>query len=156
MSSKPSKDHSLQPHQIAVVQSRAVRNMTHLRERTLREHDITSPEWFVLSNVNESGRKEGLRVGDIARALDVQSTYITGTLRQLTSKKLVELTVDEEDRRARFVTLTKAGQALIKIIDVELTKSLSAIVPISDKAWQNYVEVLTRFAEINDKLQPSS
>jgi len=125
--------------------------MIHMREKVLRSHDIASPEWFVLSNINESGRKEGLRVGDIARALDVQSTYITGTLRQLTAKKLVQLTIDQNDRRARFVTLTQAGQSLVRAVDTELAKSLAEVVPSSDKMWQSYIEVLKRFAEISDK-----
>jgi MarR family transcriptional regulator for hemolysin len=137
----------MQPHEISVVQSCATRNIVHMREKTLKGYGLTSPEWFVLGYINAQAAPDGVRVGEIAQALNVQSTYVTGTLRPLIAKGLVNVAVHPVDRRARCITVSKQGSVLIQAIDTELGEGINKLLgTISDTTWRHYLEVLKLLA----------
>lgn len=138
----------LPPYQIAILHTRAARNITAFREKILREHNLTSPEWFVLGYVAAQTKHGGTKVGDIAAVLDVQSTYITGLLRKLETKELVRHQSSNQDRRVRIVTPTKKGTTIAGTVETQLSKQGTAWLHSASKtAVENYLTVLQIFAQ---------
>lgn len=137
----------IHPFRVSIAHSRAARNIYEFRERVLHNFDITSPEWLVLGYVS-SQKRQGARVGDIAETLDVQSTYVTGILRKLESKKLVRARIAARDRRARIITTTKKGTTMVDSIEAALIKQADAwLAKASPAAIQHYFSVLEILAE---------
>jgi len=134
-------------HRVGIIQSRAARNILEFREGILKGYGLTSSEWFVLGYVRSQTRKGGIRVGDIATTLDVQSTYVTGILRKLEAKELVKWVTDKTDRRARIITTTKKGTAVCTAVETELLKQDDAwLGQVSDAAMRGYLSVLETLA----------
>ncbi len=137
-------------YRIGIIQSRAARNISELREAVLKGYGLTSPEWFVLGYVQSQTSKGGIRVGDIATMLDVQSTYITGILRRLEDKDLVRWVTDREDRRARIITVTKKGEAVASAAVEDLTKQDEALFgKATDANIRGYLHVLELLARMD-------
>lgn len=131
------------PFQVGITMSRAVRNILEFRDGILKSHNLSSPEWFVLGYINAKTNQGGTRVGDVAAALDVQSTYVTGMLRKLEAKSLVDTRTDQYDRRARMVTATQKGADIANTVDAEFVKQGTAWFGNAPAdSVQQYLEVL--------------
>jgi DNA-binding MarR family transcriptional regulator len=70
---------------------------------------ITGPQRFVLRLV---GRFPGITAGQLAGALGVHPSTVTGILQRLTKRRLLARRADPRDRRRSFLALTEAGRAL--------------------------------------------
>lgn len=105
--------------------SRAFRNIATIRDQVLAEYELSSAEWFVIEIVSRYP-EDGIQVGDIARTINVQTTYIAMLLRQLQEKKLVNVTLSTQDRRVHLVTLTDSGVEKLNQTEQSLSKAFSA------------------------------
>jgi MarR family 2-MHQ and catechol resistance regulon transcriptional repressor len=74
------------------------------------EHDLTLPEFGILEVLHHKGR---LLLGEIQRKILVSSGGITYLVDRLEARGLVQRVRHDEDRRARWVSLTPDGEALI-------------------------------------------
>ncbi|HTE21926.1 MAG TPA: MarR family transcriptional regulator [Candidatus Limnocylindria bacterium] len=136
-------------YKIGIIQSRAARNILEFREGILKGYGLSASEWYVLGYVRSQTRKGGVRVGDIATMLDVQSTYITGILRRLEAKELVRWVTDKTDRRARIITTTKKGTAVCTAVETELLKQDETwLGKTSDAAMRGYLSVMETLAHM--------
>lgn len=132
---------------LAITQNKALRNLQQLQDRLLSGSSLRQAEWMVLAYA--ARQKPGCRVGDIAAALEVQSTYITGILRRLETKKLIKVGADSKDRRARRVSATKKGDEVIHEID-----------QTSREIWDKIAEgcqdkpeaLMTQYSKVLDKI----
>ena len=106
------------------IHNRAMRNINTLRDQTLAPFGVSAAEWFVLDIVYAT-REVGIRVGDIARAMDVQTTYIALVLRHLQAKKLVKTTPDKHDRRVHRVELTNNGKDVLHKSEIALVEAFA-------------------------------
>lgn len=137
------------PHQISIAQTKAARTIQEFREALLNEHGLTSPEWFVLGYAAANTKSGGIKVGVIARELGVQSTYVTGILRKLEDKKLIQLETDKQDHRARNISTTKHGQSVFKAVEKDFNKKSFALFgDASDTAIRNYFQVLETISTV--------
>lgn len=129
-----------------VRHNRAARNVAAIRDEVLAGFQLTSSEWFVLDIVY-AARKDGISVGAVAKHMDVQTTYIALVLRHLQTKRLATTTASDQDRRVRFVTLTKDGESLLKRSSSALEDSFAAVTKaarVKDLAgYDNVVETLS-------------
>lgn len=135
---------NITPHQLAVAHSRAARNILEFRDTILDQYNLSSPEWFVLGYA----ATQPSSVGDIANALDVQSTYVTGLLRKLEAKGLIALEEGKQDRRVRLIHTTRKGSATFRTIEKELGKRIDIwLNKLPDTALKNYTVVLDTLAK---------
>lgn len=142
------------PHRISILHSRAARNIMEFREGIVREYGLSSPEWLVLGFVASNTATGGVKVGDIASELDVQSTYVTGTLRKLESKDLIKLQPGPADRRVRMITVTKKGAAVFEALEAEFVKQIdSALGDAGETAVRNYLDVLQIISAAHHKAE---
>jgi DNA-binding MarR family transcriptional regulator len=70
---------------------------------------VTGPQRLIVKLV---GRFPGMTAGQLAEALQVHPSTMTGLLARLEAKKLIERRRDSRDRRRSFLGLTAAGAAL--------------------------------------------
>jgi MarR family transcriptional regulator, organic hydroperoxide resistance regulator len=70
---------------------------------------ITGPQRFALRLI---GRFPGITPGQLAEAVDVHPSTMSGILKRLERKKLVARRTDPHDARRWFLALTDAGRAL--------------------------------------------
>ena len=76
--------------------------------------DTTLPRFDILAMLERA--PEGLRMGELSRALLVSNGNVTAIVRQLQEQGLVASRTDPDDGRSAIVSLTKAGQARFEVL----------------------------------------
>lgn len=76
-----------------------------------RTHGITGRDYELLHHLAEA--TGGCRVSQLAQAIDDTSSCITHRVNRLSTAGFVGKQPDPEDQRARLVTLTRRGRALV-------------------------------------------
>lgn len=77
--------------------------------RALDEHGVTTQQWAILGALADPRSQGGISVGDLAGLLMVSRQNLTGVLSRLELRGLITRTVDERDKRSRFICLTDQG-----------------------------------------------
>lgn len=99
---------------------RAARALARRYDEALRPLGLTSGQFSLLMALNRP-RPPG--IGPVAALLAMDRTTLTANLKPLERRGLVEVRVDEADRRSRLLTLTAPGRTL-----------LSAALPVWEQA----------------------
>ena len=89
---------------------RAARALARRFDVALRPVGLTSGQFSLLMSLN---RPQPASIGGVAALLAMDRTTLTAALKPLERRGLVEVAVDEADRRSRRLTLTPAGRALL-------------------------------------------
>ena len=95
---------------------RAARALARRFDEALRPVGLTNGQFSLLMALN---RPQPPAMGPVARLLAMDRTTLTADLKPLERQKLVEVEIDTEDRRGRFMVLTDRGR-----------ETLAAAVPI--------------------------
>lgn len=86
---------------------RLTRRLTHVYDRHLAEAGLTITQFSLLTALDTAGT-EGIAMSAFARAMDMDSSTLTRTLRVLEREGLIRIT-HGKDRRQRRAKLTEAG-----------------------------------------------
>ncbi|MEF2073001.1 MarR family winged helix-turn-helix transcriptional regulator [Consotaella aegiceratis] len=97
-------------HCLCLHVQRAARRLARRFDDALRPLDLKSGQFSLMMSLN---RPEPPTLGSVAQLLAMDRTTLTANLKPLERRGLVTVTPDPEDKRARRLTLTKAGQALL-------------------------------------------
>lgn len=89
---------------------RAARALARRFDEAFRPLGLTSGQFSLLMSLN---RPDPPRLGDVATFLAMDRTTLTANLKPLERRELVEVRVDELDRRGRRLVLTRAGAGLL-------------------------------------------
>lgn len=95
-------------------------------EAAARQHDLTLPQWRVLSELFHQGALSQVR---LATAVDADPMTMSGILDRLEKRGLVDRQPDPSDSRAKLVRLTTEGEVLFqtaKALGTELYQSAVA------------------------------
>ena len=87
--------------------NRAAVSMRWALEEKLSEHDLTAPQWAVLSRLMENN---GQSLTAIGKSLHADKPTVTGVVDRLEQKGFVKKSRDLEDRRIIRVYLTTKGK----------------------------------------------
>ena len=113
---------------------RAARAVARRFDAALRPLNLTSGQFSLLMSLN---RGEAPSIGSVSALLAMDRTTLTANLKPLERRGLVNVSIDDADKRARRLKLTPAGRAL-----------LVAAVPI----WrQTHAEVEDLLPRANDE-----
>ena len=85
----------------------AMRRVSKIYADALANHDITPPQLFVLTCLQE---QDGQRVRELADQVCLDASSLTGLLDRTEKLGLLERRADPEDRRALRIHLTEAGR----------------------------------------------
>ena len=89
---------------------RAARAVARCFDDALRPIGLTSGQFSLLMSLN---RPEAPTMGSVASLLAMDRTTLTANLKPLVRRGLIEVTVDEADRRNRRMRLTPGGRRLL-------------------------------------------
>ena len=93
-----------------LVLMKAFRALAEHAEQSMGGADLAFSEFTILEALLNRGP---LQVNDIGRRVNLTSGAITTAIDRLEDRGLVQRGVDAADKRARVVSLTRAGRALI-------------------------------------------
>jgi MarR family transcriptional regulator, 2-MHQ and catechol-resistance regulon repressor len=106
-----------------LVLMKAHRTLARHAHLSIAAHDIGLSDFAILEALLHKGP---LLVSELGRIAQLTSGAITTAVDRLASQQLVERTADASDRRARVVTLTREGRALITKIFSQHSANLDA------------------------------
>jgi len=89
---------------------RAARTLARLFDDAFRELGLTHGQFSLLNALN---RPSPPSMGDVARLLAMDPTTLSANVKPLERAGLLEVQIDEADRRARRLALTAAGHELL-------------------------------------------
>jgi DNA-binding MarR family transcriptional regulator len=89
---------------------RAARALARRFDAALHPLNLTNGQFSLLMSLN---RPQAPGMGSIAALLAMDRTTLTAALKPLLRRRLVRVVPDPADARARLITLTRAGRALL-------------------------------------------
>jgi DNA-binding MarR family transcriptional regulator len=89
---------------------RAARALARYFDEALKPAGVTNGQFSLLMSLN---RPLPATMGQIATTLAMDRTTLTAALKPLERRGLVEVRVDDDDKRSRRLTLTMAGRAVL-------------------------------------------
>jgi DNA-binding MarR family transcriptional regulator len=89
---------------------RTARALARRFDDVLRPLELTNGQFSLLMSLN---RAEPANIGSVAALLAMDRTTLTANLKPLERRGLVEVTVDQADKRSRRLTLTASGRDLL-------------------------------------------
>ena len=109
---------------------------------------ITMPQFFVMEYLERSGE---LKMGDIAKFINVTTAAITGIVDRLVRDSYALRASDPRDRRIVKIRLTAKGAKVVKdMIERRKQVSIKMFGMITQEDREQYLKILTR---IKDKMQ---
>lgn len=106
-----------------LVLMKAHRTLARHAHLSIAAHEIGLSDFTILEALRHKGP---LLVSELGRIVQLTSGSITTAIDRLESQQLVERSADASDRRARIVTLTRDGRALITKIFGQHSANLDA------------------------------
>ena len=94
-------------------------------QRLLRPHGLTAAQFNVLHLL--SSQPAGLRASDLARALIVDPSNVTGLLKRMKQLGLLKALENPRDRRQHVVTLSARGRAAWESAFRDYARNLAAL-----------------------------
>jgi DNA-binding MarR family transcriptional regulator len=89
---------------------RAARALARRFDEAFRPFGLTNGQFSLLMSLN---RPQPAPMAQVAAVLAMDRTTLTAALKPLERRGLLQIVIDEADRRARRLTLTDAGRALL-------------------------------------------
>ena len=119
-------------HCLCLAAQRAARALARRFDEALSPLGLTSGQFSLLTSLNQP---EPPSMGSIAALLVMDRTTLTANLKPLQQRGLVEIAVDEADRRVRRLILTPAGRRVLQSalpIWVDVHGEVDRLLPVSD------------------------
>ena len=98
-------------HCLCLSLQRAARVMARRYDEALRRANLTNGQFSLMMSLNRAGAPN---VAEIAALLGMDRTTLTANLKPLERRGLLEIAVDEEDRRSRRLLLTAQGRVVLR------------------------------------------
>lgn len=132
-----------------MLQSRAHRAIKSHLTGSLKDHGITMMQWSILGLVADAGQN-GMRISDLAHALDTSLAFITTSVNVLEAKGFVQRAGHSQDNRAKLVRLSSEFASKVASIEADLGKRQQSklYADIDEKDIAAYFRVLEHFANV--------
>lgn len=134
-------------HEFFLMHAKADRALRGVISKAIQKSSLTMTEWLALAVIAE-GSKDGMRMGEVARKLDVTLPQVTALVTTLLDKKLCKQHVFADDRRGRQVMATLKGRRLLVGLEVDTERALEAFSETIDpEQLQAYMATTKLFSE---------
>lgn len=111
-------------------------------------HDMTPVQFAALAAVD---RQPGVDQRTLARTIGLDTSTIAGVVDRLERRALMQRNPDPDDRRVRRLTLTPAGQALLKAVLPAMRRAQARILaPLQADEQRQFMQLLDRLVEGNN------
>jgi MarR family transcriptional regulator, organic hydroperoxide resistance regulator len=98
----------------------------------------------VIKTLVRLARHDGVSMGEMARGIGVDPSYITALVDDLDTRGLARREASADDRRVKIIVLTDAGRALASEIDEVLSVPPSAFSALSDPELRQLRDLLDK------------
>jgi DNA-binding MarR family transcriptional regulator len=141
-------------YDIGLIQARGYRTLKQLTATVLKPEGLTTVEWAIIGIV--SHHEKGVRSSEVAHALGVQPPLVSRLIAKAEAGGWI--TVEQgEDKRERFIRLSKKGKDNIARIDDEVRKNLGPLLKgINARDLAGYLKTLALLSENSKDLPPGS
>jgi MarR family transcriptional regulator, organic hydroperoxide resistance regulator len=109
--------------------------------RMLRHLGVSGPQRLALRLIEVT---PGITAGQLALALDLHRSTVSGLAKRLTSLGLLTRRTDTADRRVVFLALTPAGRKLNARTAVTIETALAALIGARGASWRRSARELLR------------
>ena len=132
-----------------VLQASVHRMLQRETDNLLRPYGITKAQWLIIGIVLDNS-KHGIRISELANKLDTTLSYLTNTINLLESKNILVRATDDEDTRAKVVTVHT--EFFLKCPEIEKTvrNGLRDLIygRVESEDFNTYMKVLYQLSEI--------
>jgi len=111
-------------YEVSLLLTKADRSFRLAVSRQLEPIGVSMMQWLLMSTVGK-GPVAGLKMREVADALNVTMPQITALMNDLIKKKLVAQKVNKLDKRSRKLVLTTLGAQQLKDIEPKLQKAMA-------------------------------
>ena len=133
-------------YRTGLLQAKAYRLLKQTTSQALRKYHISTLDWAMLGLLYD--HPKGLRFNVVAKTLSVEAAFVTALAEELVTKKLLIITPDPQDRRAKVITLTAHARALVPEIEKVLRQSVKGLLSgIQRRSLLTYLDVLARIVD---------
>lgn len=115
---------NLKGYSSGLLQGKAYRVLTTSLTRTLAVEDLAIPEWKLLGQLHDHG---AMKLADLADRLSVEAPLVTTLIDRLEKKQLVERESDPDDKRAKIITITKAGRDMVLRLEPPVRETMKGL-----------------------------
>jgi DNA-binding MarR family transcriptional regulator len=136
-------------YQTGVIQSAAFRSLRKHTDACLKNHGITTMQWFVIGTILDA-EPDGMRITDLSRVVDTTLSFLTNTVNLLESKGILVRLEHASDSRARMVNVSKSFKPKCKSIEADLRAKLrkSIYANITPQDLRTYIKVLYQLSNL--------
>ncbi len=136
-------------YQAGVVQSTAFRVINKITTDLLKEHNLSTMQWFIIGTIYDAGGN-GISITDLAKKLDTGVSFLTNSINVLELKGMVVRKEHLKDSRVRLVQLKPAYKAECLIIEEKMRQKLRAKLydRITPEDLRIYIKVLNQLATL--------
>ncbi len=101
----------------------------------------------VIKTLTRLGKQDGVSMGEMARSIGVDPSYITALVDDLDTRGLARREPAPYDRRVKIIVLTEAGRALADDIDQVLSVPPAAFKSLSQSELRQLRDLLDKVVE---------
>lgn len=136
-------------YQSGVVQSRAMRRLNQFTAFTLRAHNLTTMEWFIVGTVRDAGAK-GMTLTELKNKLGTTMPFITTSVKALLAKNALAKSSQPKDARTKIVMIASGYQPTIRKIEKNLRAEMRKLFydQIAPEDLRTYVNVLYKISNL--------
>jgi DNA-binding MarR family transcriptional regulator len=139
----------LTTYQSGVVQSAAHRNLRKFTDDCLKDHGLTTMQWFIVGTVYDAGDK-GVRITELSKTIDTTLGFLTNSINLLESRGILERLDHASDSRSKMVVVSRSFRPKCQQIESDLRTKMrrSIYSKISPDELFIYIKVLYKLAEL--------
>lgn len=138
-------------HMAGVLQTKAYRILQARVNECLARHGLNHGQWVMLGIVADNA--EGIRLNTTADIIGVKAPLVTAMAHELIALKYITRLTHEHDRRAKLLTATDEGRAVLVRVRRCLDELFEVLLnKITSKELETYQKVLTAIVQNNEKL----
>jgi DNA-binding MarR family transcriptional regulator len=109
----------------------------------------------VIKTLMRLSKEDGVSMGDMARGIGCDPSYITALVDDLDARGLAHREPAPDDRRVKIIVLTKAGRALAKQIDDILSVPPAAFASLTQAELRQLRDLLDKVLAAQDEVVPA-
>jgi DNA-binding MarR family transcriptional regulator len=133
-------------HEFFLMHAKADRTLRGVVAKAIEKSSLTMTEWLALA-VIAAGPREGLRMGEVAQALDVTLPQVTALVANLLDKKLCKQRVFVGDRRGRQVQATLKGKRTFVALEFDVSNAIEAFsTRVDPEQLEAYIKTTKQFS----------
>ena len=118
--------------------------------RETDKHGVTPVQYAALHQV---GIAPGIDQRTLARSIGLDTSTVAGVIDRLEARGLMQRSASPEDRRVRLLSLTRAGQDLLKAIEPDMLKAQERILaPLPKAERSEFMRMLRALVTANNEL----